>query len=200
MVGSAEEYGTTAAAGPCRETDPLQPVSPYAVSKAAQTLLCRQYHRSWQVPVVVARSFAHTGPGQDARFVFPSFAAQIAAVERGERPPVIEVGDLTTARDYLDVRDVVRAYRLLCERGRPGEVYNVCSGQALTIGDGLQILLAAACRELTVRQDPARLRPAEVPRLVGDAAKIVNETGWHPRHDIHQTLRDLLDRARKDGA
>lgn len=200
VAGSAEEYGAAAGAKPCREDDPLQPASPYAVSKAAQTLLCRQYHRAWGVPVVVARAFSHTGPGQDTRFVFPSFAAQIAAAERGERPAELAVGNLTAARDFLDVRDVVAAYRALRDHGRPGEVYNICTGRTLTIGDGLEILLAAARLPLTVRQDPDRMRPADIPCLVGDPEKLRRETGWEPTHDFTRTLRELLENARRQEA
>jgi GDP-4-dehydro-6-deoxy-D-mannose reductase len=197
VAGSAEEYGAAAGTEPCREDDPLQPASPYAVSKAAQTLLCRQYHRAWAVPVVVARAFSHTGPGQDTRFVFPSFAAQIAAAERGERPAELAVGNLTAARDFLDVRDVVAAYRALRDRGRPGEVYNVCAGRTLTISDGLEILLAAARLPFAVRQDPGRMRPVDIPCLVGDPGKLRRETGWAPIHDFTRTLRELLEHARR---
>ncbi len=200
VAGSAEEYGAAAGDEPCREDDPVLPTSPYAVSKAAQTLLCRQYHRAWGVPVIVARAFSHTGPGQDTRFVFPSFAAQIAAAERGERAPELWVGNLTPARDFLDVRDVVTAYLALCARGRPGEIYNICSGRALTIRDGLEILLGAARLPLAVRQDPDRLRPADVPRLVGDPAKLRRETGWEPVCDFSRTLRELLENARRPQA
>jgi len=197
VAGSAEEYGAAAGPEPCREDDPVLPASPYAVSKAAQTLLCRQYHRAWGVPVVVARAFSHTGPGQDTRFVFPSFAAQIAAAESGDCAPELRVGNLTAERDYLDVRDVVTAYLALRDRGRPGEVYNICSGRALTIRDGLEILLGAARLPVAVRQDPERLRPVDVPRLVGDPAKLRRETGWEPACDFARTLRDLLEIARR---
>jgi len=199
LVGSGEEYG--AAARPdrlCREDNPLEPVSPYGVSKAAQTLLGRQYHRSWGLPVVMTRSFNHTGPGQDTRFVFPSFAAQIAAAEAGRREPVLEVGDLAAARDLLDVRDVVAAYRQLAARGRAGEVYNVCSGRALTIREGLQILLQHASVDVEIRQDPARMRPAEIPCLAGDPGKLNRDTGWQPAIPFRQTLAELLERTRKD--
>ncbi len=199
VTGSAEEYGTAIRSGrPCREDDALAPVSPYGVSKATQTLLCRQYHRSWDVPVVVARSFGHTGVGQDTRFVFPNFATQIARLERDEAEGALEVGDLSPMRDYLDVRDVVDAYRLLREQGRSGQVYNVCSGRSLTIGAGLEILLGAAHRPISVRQDAARLRPADIPWLVGDPGKLQLDTGWQPRHLFARTLGELLATARKE--
>jgi GDP-4-dehydro-6-deoxy-D-mannose reductase len=202
-IGSAEEYGVPSAAVPLTERSPLRPVSPYGVSKAAQTMLALAYHRAYGLPVVVARPFSHTGPGQDARFVFPSLARQIAAAER-ERAAgqagagAIAVGDLSPVRDYLDVRDVVRAYRLLLAQGRAGQVYNVSSGQPLTIRQGLDILLAAARHPCAARVDPARLRPADIPYLVGDAGRLRADTRWRPERDITTTLQDLLAWARKE--
>jgi GDP-4-dehydro-6-deoxy-D-mannose reductase len=198
LVGSAEEYGGAATAErPCRETDPVLPLSPYATSKAAATQLGLQYHRSFGIPVLVARSFNHTGPGQDARFVFPSFAAQIAACEAGRQRPVLRTGDLSPVRDFLDVRDVVAAYRALIVRGRPGRIYNVCSGSPLTIGEGLQILLGLSRIEVRLEQDAARLRPVEVPYLVGDPATLRRGTGWQARYTLQETMRDLLQDARR---
>lgn len=197
-VGSAEEYGPQAGDTLLDEEAPLAPVSPYAVSKAAQTLLCRQYQRAYGVPVVIARPFSHTGPGQHPRFAFPSFARQIAAAEAGQGPAEILTGDLSPVRDFLDVRDVVRAYRLLADRGRPGEVYNICSGTALTMAEGLRILVSAAAVAITVRRDPSRDRPADTPRLVGDNRKLRDGTGWAPERDAASALLDLLAEARKE--
>jgi GDP-4-dehydro-6-deoxy-D-mannose reductase len=200
-VGSGEEYGAPPGRrDPFGERSPLAPVSPYGVSKAAQTLLCQQYHRSSGLPVVVARAFSHTGPGHDTRFVFPSFARQIVAAERGEQAPILQVGDLSPIRDYLDVRDVVRAYRLLAARGEPGQVYNVCSGRALTIRDGLEILLREARRAFEIVSDPARCRPADIPYLVGDGTKLRARTGWRPEHPLQATLCELLNWTRKEMA
>ena len=197
-VGSAEEYGTAARADrPCRENDPIQPASPYAVSKAAATQLTRMYHQSFGLPVMVVRAFNHTGPGQDARFVFPSFAAQIAAIEAGRDEPVLRTGDLSPARDFLDVRDVVAAYLALMDRGEHGRIYNVCSGSTLTIGDGLEILLGLSGAAIEVAPDPSRMRPAEIPRLVGDPSRLRKTTGWQPVHAFKDTLRDLLEAARR---
>jgi GDP-4-dehydro-6-deoxy-D-mannose reductase len=198
LVGSAEEYGAAAGPSPCREDDPVLPISPYGTSKAAATQLCRQYHRAFGLPILAVRAFAHTGPGQDDRFVFPSFAAQLAAIEAGRADPVLRVGDLSPARDYLDVRDVVRAYRDLLRGGEPGDVYNVCSGSALTIRDGLEILLGLSSADVSVEIDSARLRPADIPRLVGDPGRLRAATGWSPRLDFRDTLRDLLEAARRD--
>lgn len=200
-VGSGEEYGPQPDDGRLLdEGTPLNPVSPYAVSKAAQTLLCLQYARSWDLPVIPVRAFSHTGPGQDARFAFPSFARQIAAAEAGRGPAEIRTGDLSAVRDFLDVRDVVAAYRLLAARGRPGQVVNVCSGRGLTIAAGLEILVRGARRPVAVVRDPARDRPADTPRLVGDNARLRRVTGWAPAHDIHATLSGLLEEARREFA
>ena len=199
-VGSGEEYGRRDGqdenSEPFTEESALAPVSPYAVSKVAQSLLCQQYARSYDLPVIIARAFGHTGPGQDTRFALPSFAAQIAAAEAGQRPAQIAVGDLSPVRDYCDVRDVVAAYRLLVNEGVPGEIYNVCSGQPLTIRGGLEILLQAAAIPIEIRTDPERLRPADLPYLVGDNGKLRSATGWEAEHSIEQTLEAILDHAR----
>jgi GDP-4-dehydro-6-deoxy-D-mannose reductase len=198
-VGSCEEYGPQPAETyPLKEDAPLNPLSPYAVSKVTQTLLGRQYATAWDMPVILVRSFSHTGPGQDPRFAFPAFARQIAAAEAGKGPAEIATGDLSGVRDFLHVKDVIDAYRLLMKEGRPGEIYNVCSGRPLTIREGLDIMIAEAICPISVRTDPARLRPADTPIMVGDNSKLISETGWAPEWDITQTLRDLLIEARRE--
>ena len=198
-VGSGEEYGPQAGQRrPIREEAPLNPVSPYGVSKAAQTLLGRQYAGSWDLPIVLVRSFSHTGPGQDTRFAFPAFARQIAAAEAGRGPTRISVGDLSAERDFLDVRDVVEAYRLLMKEGRPGEIYNVCSGSSLTIREGLEMLVGAASVEITVTKDPARCRPSDIPFLVGDNTKLRRDTDWEPQFKFEKTLTDVLAASREE--
>jgi len=200
-VGSAEEYGDQSDRHqPLTEDLPLEPISPYGVSKAAQTMLCRQYARSYTLPVVIARPFNHTGPGQDQRFAFPSFAAQIAAAEAGTGPAEISVGNLSAVRDFLDVRDVIAAYRLLVTEGTPGEVYNICSGQPLTIADGLDLLRAAAELPITLRDDPQRQRPSDIPYLVGDNRKFIAQTGWSPEYDRAGIFSALLQHARRPSA
>jgi GDP-4-dehydro-6-deoxy-D-mannose reductase len=157
-----------------------------------------QYHRSYGIPTVATRSFSHTGPDQSPVFVFPSFARQIVAIERGENEPVLKVGNLSPVRDYLDVRDVIRAYRLLATAGQPGQVYNVSSGQPLTVQQGLEILLKGSRCQVEVQPDPDRQRPADIPYLVGDSGKLRRQTGWQPDRDIRATLHELLERARGD--
>jgi len=200
-VGSCEEYGPHAAdTHPLTEDTPLQPISPYAVSKVSQTLLCRQYVKAWDLPVIIVRAFSHTGPGQDARFVYPSFARQIAAAEAGQGPTEILHGNLSPMRDFLDVRDVICAYRTLMKEGLPGEIYNVSSGRGLTIMEGLEIMLQESRVAITLKQDPDRMRPADIPVMVGDNTKLCQETGWMPEWDITQTLLALLEDARKEFA
>lgn len=197
-IGSAEEYGPPREPLPLGERSPLRPVSPYGVSKAAATLLALQYHRAYGMHVLATRSFAHSGPGQDTRFAFPAFAEQIARLEAGGGEALLRVGDLSPVRDYLDVRDTTRAYRLLLESGAPGRVYNVCSGRPLTIREGLLILLRNARREFRLEVDPDRCRPADIPYLVGDGTQLRQRTGWRPERDFGETLGELLACARKD--
>ncbi len=198
-IGSCEEYGPQPEnQGSLTENTPLNPISPYAVSKVGQTLLCRQYCRSYDLPILMTRSFSHSGPGQAPRFVFPSFARQIAAAEAGQGPQTIAVGDLSPIRDFLDVRDVVAAYRLLTKEGTPGEIYNVSSGNSLTIRDGLDILVSGARCPITVARDEARCRPSDVPFMVGDSSKLRRETGWTPEWTFADTLLEMLEAARKE--
>jgi GDP-4-dehydro-6-deoxy-D-mannose reductase len=198
-VGSCEEYGPQPAANfPLAEDAALGPISPYGVSKVCQTLLCRQYAKSYDMPVILTRSFSHTGPGHDARFAFPSFARQIAAAEAGKGPTEIKTGDLSAVRDFLDVRDVIAAYRILTKEGRPGEIYNVSSGKSMTIQEGLEILISGATCPITLKKDPARCRPSDLPIMVGDNTKLKTETGWDPEWDFTATLLGLLDEARKE--
>jgi GDP-4-dehydro-6-deoxy-D-mannose reductase len=193
VVGSAEEYGAVDEAElPLREDRPLLPASPYAVSKVAQACLAVQFGASG-MRVLRTRTFHHTGPGRGETFAESSFARQIAEAEAGLRPPVLHVGNLDAVRDYTDVRDVVRAYWALLERGQAGSVYNVCSGHGRSIRELLDILLSVAGVRLTVEVEPDRLRPADVPAQWGDPRRLQDATGWRPRIPLEETLRDLLD-------
>jgi GDP-4-dehydro-6-deoxy-D-mannose reductase len=192
-VGSAEEYGLLQPGDlPVREDTPLRPLTPYAVSKVAQGYLGLQYALSTGIPVVRTRTFHHTGPRRGETFAESSFARQLAEIEAGRRPPVIEVGNLDAVRDFTDVRDVVGAYWALLEGGRAGEVYNVCSGTGLRMRDLLQALIETAGLRVEVRVDPARLRPSDVPELVGDPTRIRQAVGWAPQLPLRRTLADLL--------
>ena len=174
------------------EDDPVLPSSPYATSKLAQEMLAR---RAWEddgLPTLLARSFNHVGPRQPPSFVASSIARQIALIEAGRIEPVLTMGNLEPRRDIMDVRDTVRAYRALMQSGRPGVPYNVCSGTAIAIRDLVDRFRARAMVPIAVEQDPTRLRPNDVPLLVGDLTRLRTDTGWTPRIDIEQTVDDLL--------
>jgi GDP-4-dehydro-6-deoxy-D-mannose reductase len=193
VIGSSEEYGfVPEEEAPIKETNPLRPLSPYAVSKVTQDLMGYQYFKSYGLPIVRARAFNHEGPRRGDVFVTSNFARQIAEIEAGHREPIIHVGDLRTRRDYTDVRDIVRGYWRLLEDGEPGEVYNLCSGSAWAIEEVLEFLLNEAGIRPLVKEDPARLRPSDVPVVVGDASKIRQAVGWEPQIPFEKTLRDVL--------
>ena len=193
VVGSSEEYGLVHPGDiPVREDAPLRPNSPYAVSKVAQGYLALQYALSHHMGIVRTRTFHHTGPRRGEAFAESSFARQLAEIEAGRRPPVIQVGNLESVRDFSDVRDVVRAYWALLDRGDAGEVYNVCSGTGVRVRDVLQTLVEASGLDVEVRVDTERLRPSDVPALVGDPARLRAAAAWQPRHSLADSLRDLL--------
>jgi GDP-4-dehydro-6-deoxy-D-mannose reductase len=193
LAGSAEAYGRVGRSdNPVREEHPLQPVSPYGVSKATQDLLAYQYFVSYALPTIRLRLFNHTGPRRPDRFSESSFARQIAEIEKDLRPPFIQVGDLSVVRDITDVRDVARAYWLAAAKGRPGEVYNVCSGRPVTIRQVLDHLLGMSEQAVKVQVDPGRLRPADIPVLYGSRERFTRATGWEPVIPLEQTLLDLL--------
>jgi len=193
VIGSSEEYGLVYDDElPITETNPLRPLSPYAVSKVTQDLMGYQYFKSYGLPIVRTRAFNHEGPRRGDVFVTSNFARQIAEIEAGRREPVLLVGNLRARRDYTDVRDIVRGYWRLLEDGEPGEVYNLCSGRAWAIQDILGFLLAQATVRPVVKEDPTRLRPSDVPVLIGNAAKVRKAVGWEPQIPFEQTLTDLL--------
>jgi GDP-4-dehydro-6-deoxy-D-mannose reductase len=174
-----------------REEDPLVPTSPYGLSKLAQEMLAR--HAGRGVTVLVARAFNHFGPRQDPLFAASGFARRIADIEAGKWAPEISVGNLEARRDLTDVRDTVRAYRLIVDKGRPGDVFNVCSGVAIAIRELLDRLIARARVPVTIRVDPARYRPNDTPLLLGDPARIREALGWKPQIDLDRTVEDLLE-------
>jgi len=198
VVGSNEEYGAPEPGElPQTEESPLRPNSPYAVSKVAQDFLGLQYHLAYGMPIVRVRPFNHTGPGQSPRFVVPAFASQIARIEAGTQEPVVKVGNLDAARDFSDVRDIVRAYHLAVTQGEPGEVYNLASGRPQSVRGLLETLLSYSQVEIQVERDPERYRPVDVPVVYGSAEKFRRQTGWQPLIPFEQTLRDTLEYWRK---
>ena len=193
FVGTATEYGiVTPEDLPLTEDHPLAPVEPYAASKAAADIASYQYFRGSGLDILRTRSFNHTGPGQSHEFVASDFARQIARIEREGLEPAIHVGNLEAYREFLDVRDVVRAYADLMERGACGEVYHVAGGTLVTIRELLDRLLALSECEIAVRTDPARMRPIETPIFRGSAGKLKAATGWTPEIPLDKTLSDLL--------
>jgi GDP-4-dehydro-6-deoxy-D-mannose reductase len=196
VVTSAEIYGPCAPGARHEEHAPLRPVSPYGVSKACQDLLTGQYAAAYNLDAIRVRPFSHTGPGQQPTFVLPGFARQIAAIESGRAEPELRVGRLDVERDYTDVRDVVACYCDILLRAPRGSVWNVCSGRAYRLDALLEQLLGMASVSIRVGEDPARLRPADLPRLVGDSRRLGDELGWQPTITMETTLADLIEEAR----
>ena len=193
IAGSSEEYGLVLPDEvPIKETNPLRPLSPYAVSKVAQDMLGWQYFYAYDLRVIRTRAFNHSGPRRGDVFVESNFANQVVQIELGLVPPVLKVGNLEARRDYTDVRDVVRAYWLAVTRAEPGEVYNIASGKSWAIQEVLDMLLAQATVPIRVEEDPTRLRPSDVLILEGDATRFRNATGWEPTIPFEQTLQDIL--------
>ncbi|MHB8243867.1 MAG: GDP-mannose 4,6-dehydratase [Acidimicrobiales bacterium] len=191
LVSSAEVYGATGA-DPVAEQMPLMPVSPYAASKVAAEYLGLQQHLGHGLPVIRVRPFNHVGPGQAPDFVISGLARRIVAAERSGHSEVA-VGNLAAARDFTDVRDVVRSYRLLAESGVPGEVYNIATGRAVTVQALADSLIALARRPIELVEDPDLVRPVDVPVVVGDPRKLSNATGWSPAITLETTLADVLE-------
>ncbi len=192
FVSSSEVYGEVGASAlPLREEMPLRPANPYAASKAAGEMLAYQFFKSEGMAIVRVRPFNHTGPRQASTFVCSDFARQIAEIELGLRPPRITVGNLKVKRDFSDVRDIIRGYHLLLEKGVPGEVYQLGAGRALPIEEILQTLLRTTSASVEVVVDPARLRPSESPSVWGDTSKAESSVGWKREFSLGQALQDL---------
>jgi len=194
VVGSSEEYGRVRPDDlPIDEDTPLRPMTPYAVSKIAQDYLGLQYYLSHGVATIRVRPFNHMGPRQSKGFVAPDFASQIAEIEAGLHPPEVSVGALDVSRDLSDVRDIVRGYYLALTQGEPGEVYNLGAEREHTTRALLQALISLTKLDVRIVQDPERLRPSDVPRVVADCRKLRARTGWRAEIPFEQSLRDLLD-------
>lgn len=194
FVGSGDMYGLAPEASlPIRETQALRPRNPYAASKAAAEAWCMQHSLHCGYRIVMARAFNHIGRGQSAQFVLPAMAEQLVAIERGQRPPVLEAGDLDVTRDFTNVSDVLDAYLALAEKGAGGEVYNVCSGVEYRVRDLVEQMIALTGLPVAITHDPARFRRAEQARVVGDNRKLCADTGWAPRVSMADSLREILD-------
>jgi GDP-4-dehydro-6-deoxy-D-mannose reductase len=192
VVGTGESYGPRPEGTRADEECDFAPVSPYGFSKAVADEMAHRCARDLDLDVVRTRSFSHIGPGQAERFVVPSVARQIAEVETGRGAPVIQVGNLDVTRDLTDVRDVARAYVTLLERGRRGAAYNVCRGEGVSLERVVHGLCERARVRVAIERDPARMRPADVPYLVGDPARLERETGWRAEIPLDRSLDDVL--------
>jgi len=195
-VGSASEYGEVREADlPIDEGVPLRPVDPYSVSKVSADMLAFQYFKSFNIHIIRVRPFNHIGPRQSSDYVVSSFAKQIAEIEKGLKDPVITVGNLEAKRDFTNVRDMVRAYYLALAKGEPGAVYNICSGRAVSIRKALEQLLELSIigkQGVKIEPDLERMRPSDVPLLLGNCSKLKRQTGWDCTITFEQTLKDLL--------
>jgi GDP-4-dehydro-6-deoxy-D-mannose reductase len=194
VITSSEVYGRlTPEEVPVAEDYPLRPINPYAVSKATVDLMAFQYCRAFGMPIYVARAFSHSGPHQKTVAVLSDWALQVAKIDLGISQPAIKVGNMEVVRDYTDVRDVVRAYTALVEKATPGEPYNVCSGIGYKLSDLLVKYQEFTSKKIDVVIDQSRMRPVDIPILVGSNKKIARDTGWSPTIPIDNTLRDTFN-------
>ncbi len=193
FVSSADCYGAFSPKNmTLTEKTPLAPISPYGVSKAAMENLAQYYVRRYRLPITIVRPFNHTGPRQSETFALPGFAKQIAEIVELGKKPLLNVGDLSVKRDFSDVRDIVVGYALAAEKGKPGEVYQLCSGRAVRIEATVKTLIRLSGRKIATKVDPKRLRPADIPILRGDNSKAIKELGYTPRYTLQETLADTL--------
>jgi GDP-4-dehydro-6-deoxy-D-mannose reductase len=193
-ISSADCYGIFSPKNKTlQENQPLNPISPYGISKAASEQAVQYYYRAYGLPATVSRSFNHSGPRQSDSFAIPSFAHQIAAIEIGRQKPELQVGDLSVKRDVSDVRDIVSGYRLLAEKAKPGSIFHLCSGKAIKVQKILEMLLTLSRVKISVKVDKSRLRKADIPVLRGDNHKAVRELGYKIKYPLKTTLMDTLN-------
>lgn len=198
LVGSGQQYGNVPEKEqPISEDRPQRPLTPYAVSKSAQEILGLRFFLAEKLPVFLVRAFNHTGPGQEPFYVCSSFARQVAEIEAGKREPPIRVGNLEARRDFTDVRDVVRGYARILERGKPAEPYNLCRGEAFSIQEILDKLVDLTGSQIPIEVDASRYHAADAPLVLGNNTKLRSELGWEPEIDLAETLQHLLDYWRK---
>ncbi len=193
VISSSEVYGRLEPEEcPVTEDHPLKPINPYAVSKASVDLLAHQYFMAYKMPVYIARAFSHSGPGQKTVAVLSDWAFQIAKIDLGLTPPQLKVGNTSVQRDYTDVRDVVRAYLDIVEKGKAGTPYNVCSGKGYKLSDLLYKYRSLIKKDVEIRSDKSRMRPVDLPILIGSYEKLFADTGWKPTIPLETTLSDSL--------
>lgn len=198
VIGSGEEYGYIREnACPLKETEPLHPGNIYAATKACQEMTAEIYARAHKMDIVMVRAFNHSGPGQSSAFVISDFCRQIAEIEKGKRPPVISVGNLSAMRDFTDVRDIAKGYRLLAEKGVKGQIYNIGRGKSVSIQYILDTALSLSNADISVQSDPKRLRASDIPIIEPDISKITADTGWNAEISVEQTIGDTLNYWRK---
>lgn len=193
-IGSSEEYGNVTKEDlPLKERQKLCPISPYAVARVSQEMLSKVFVDSYHLDIIMTRSFNHIGPWQDERFVVPGFIAKILAVKAvGKSEGVIETGDTTIIRDFVDVRDVVRAYYLLLTRGESGEVYNICSGKGISLNEVIEIIAKEVGIKVSTKINPEFVRPMDNKVIIGTAYKMYDKLGWKPRIELHDTIVDMV--------
>lgn len=196
IISSSEVYGIPKAI-PSKETDNTSPVTPYGKSRLEQEKICINYFKKYKLNIIISRSFTHIGPGQQPIFVVSDFAKQIAEIEKKNNAPIIKVGNFKVKRDFTDVRDIVKAYFLTLQKGKIGEIYNICSGKSFEIQQILDKLLDMSEKNIEVKVDPDKVRKVDIPILIGDNSKFMSHTGWVPEIPIEKTLRDVLDYWRK---
>lgn len=193
LIGSSEEYGFISPEDvPVSEEQMPVPGNPYAISKLAQSMLGQLYSRSYRMNIVMVRAFNHIGPKQSPIFAVADFAKRIAEIEKGLTEPILKVGNLEAIRDFTDVRDIVRAYWMLVQKGKPGQVYNVGSGHGMKIQEILELLLKRSKVSISLEEDPDRLRPSDIPMMIAEVSKINEEIGWSPEIELDKTLDDIM--------
>lgn len=198
-VGSSEGYGVVEEKHlPLKEDSPLNPISPYAVARVSQELLSKVYIEGYGLDIILTRSFNHFGPGQDIRFVIPSFSKQIIDRKLNQSFEPIKTGNLSIIRDFIDVRDVVKAYVKLIEKGEKGAIYNVCSGKGNTLQEIVDTICDVLSFNVTTITNSKYIRPNDNPVIIGDNSKLRNEIGWNPKYSIRQTLKDVIKSIQKN--
>lgn len=193
LIGSSEQYGDIDYSKPVSEKYELNPSNPYGISKATQEKIAKLYSKVYENDVMMVRAFNHIGPGQGKGFVVPDFISQIVEIEKGNLEPLMNVGNLSAERDFTDVRDIVRAYRLILEKGTKGEVYNVGSGNAISISEVLERIVAKSKVKINIKIDKNRFRPIDTPKIECNNKKLKNETGWNIEYSIDESLKDIFE-------